>query len=304
MLTRLLEEYLDDLGSQGRLSAKTQEAYRRDLTPWIGWLQEQHTSLPGSAPNDPLYLRIYLRERSKAGVSNRSLARFLCAVNSFQNYLGARPGLNKFVFKLPKMKFRADLPAFISQKDSRVLFDGSGTGVSGQGYLYLRDFLMVALLYATGVRREELARITLGDIDAQRGLITVLGKGHKTRLVPVGVETLKDLKRFIALRETFASERQSDCDSLFLNRLGKSLSVRSIDRRVKKFGRQHGLDFSPHTLRHSFATHLLENGADLILIKEILGHVSLSTTQKYTHVTAETMKKVYRQAHPRSGAEK
>lgn len=272
------------------------------MVPWISWLEEQHAALPGNAPNDPLYLRIYLRERSEAGVSNRSLARFLSAVNGFQKYLGSRPNMIKYIFKLPKMKFNAALPDFITQKDSVSLFEVSVSDGTGKGYLHLRDFLMVALLYATGVRREELARITLKDIDMQRGLIAVIGKGNKTRVVPVGDQTLKDIERYLVLRNIFADRKESDSDSLFLNRLGKPLSVRSIDRRVKKFGRGKGLDFTPHTLRHSFATHLLENGADLILIKEILGHASLSTTQKYTHVTAETMKKVYRRAHPRSGA--
>ena len=112
---------------------------------------------------------------------------------------------------------------------------------------------------------------------------------------------MKDLNHYIMIRKDYINKKQSASDSLFLNKYGSSISPRSIDRLVKKFGRSKGLDFTPHTLRHSFATHLLENGADLMLIKEILGHASLSTTQKYTHVTAETMKKAYKSAHPRSG---
>ena len=170
-----------------------------------------------------------------------------------------------------------------------------------KSYFYMRDFLIVALLYATGIRREELKNIRLSDIDRRHGTITVTGKGNKVRLVPLGEETLKDLNHYMKKRDNFISEKQSESDSLFLNKFGNTLSARSVDRLVKKFGRSKGLDFTPHTLRHSFATHLLENGADLMLIKEILGHASLSTTQKYTHVTAETMKKAYKNAHPRSG---
>jgi len=120
--------------------------------------------------------------------------------------------------------------------------------------------------------------------------------------VPVGDQTFDDLKAYLGVREHFLREKGTTTDHLLLNRYGRPLSVRSIDRVVRAFGRRRGMEFTPHTLRHSFATHLLENGADLMLIKEILGHASLSTTQKYTHVTAEAMKKVYRKAHPRSGA--
>ncbi|MEA2031409.1 MAG: tyrosine-type recombinase/integrase [candidate division Zixibacteria bacterium] len=304
MLTKALKKYLDLLVSQGKHSEKTIDAYRRDLTPWIVWLQKQYIALPGNVPNDPLYLRIYLRSRSETGVSNRSLARFLNALNGFQKYIGSRSSMKKYLFKLPAMKYSSRMPDFINQNETVRLFDTNTTEISTKGYLYQRDFMMVALLYATGLRREELADINLVNIDSKKGLITVTGKGNKMRVVPVGENTLADLNYYLTIRKTFVSNKQSNSDSLFLNRLGLPISVRSIDRRVKKFGRNKGLDFTPHTLRHSFATHLLENGADLMLIKEILGHVSLSTTQKYTHVTAETMKKVYKHAHPRSGEKK
>jgi site-specific recombinase XerD len=130
----------------------------------------------------------------------------------------------------------------------------------------------------------------------------VLGKGNKVRTVPLGDRTQQDLSDYLESRSSYAAQKESQSDGLLLNRFGGALGVRSIDRLVKKFGLAEGVELTPHTLRHSFATHLLENGADLLLIKEILGHSSLSTTQKYTHVTAETMKKVYHKAHPRSGS--
>jgi site-specific recombinase XerD len=132
----------------------------------------------------------------------------------------------------------------------------------------------------------------------------VVGKGNKERVVPLGDTTKADLVNYLAKREAFVEESGGVSPSLFLNRNGERLSVRSIDRLVKKFGQAQGVDLTPHALRHSLATHLLENGANLMLIKEILGHASLSTTQKYTHVTAEAMKRVYRDAHPRSGSKK
>ena len=304
MLVKALDNYLKDLmQNQGR-SERTVEAYRRDLTPWMQFLQEQHKAMPSAPPNDSLFLRVYLRERSESGVSNRSLARFLSALSSFQKYLSPRKKYQPYMFKIPKMKYRADIPRFISQKEAVALFEHRNARDDKQSYSYRRDFLMVSLLYVTGIRREELARINLADIDHRLGLISVLGKGNKVRQVPLGEKTHEDLQRYLEHRAEFASGKGSSSPALFLNRSGGPLSVRSVDRLVKKYAHSEGLDFTPHTLRHSFATHLLENGADLMLIKEILGHSSLSTTQKYTHVTAETMKKTYRAAHPRSGSEK
>jgi site-specific recombinase XerD len=153
----------------------------------------------------------------------------------------------------------------------------------------------------SGLRREELALLTLADIDLTRGMLSVIGKGRKERVVPLGDTTLQELRDYLVLREEYAVAKGSVSTLLLLNRHGGPLSVRSVNRLVRKYALGQGVTLTPHTLRHSFATHLLENGADLRLIKELLGHSSLSTTQKYTHVTAETMKSVYRKAHPRSG---
>ncbi len=304
MLTKALESFLKDLADTRGRAARTLEAYRRDLSPWVSFLEKQYEAQPSAVPNDPLFLRIYLRERSEAGLSNRSLARFLSALSSFQRFMTPHKKYQPLLFKIPKMKYREDIPRFISQKDAIKLFEHGGVREDKQSYYYRRDFIMVSLLYVTGIRREELAAISLSNLDLKCGLITVLGKGNKIRQVPIGDKTLEDLKDYLEVRSQFASLKESQANALFLNRSGERLSIRSVDRLVGKFARSEGIEFTPHTLRHSFATHLLENGADLILIKEILGHSSLSTTQKYTHVTAETMKKAYRAAHPRSGSSK
>ena len=304
MLRKALADYLKYLSEQKSRSANTVAAYRRDLTPWVSFLEERHRQLPGSPKNDPLFLRVYLRQRAEAKVSNRSLARFLSALSGFQRYLERRKNNRDFLFKIPRVKFSEKLPEFIPQHDAARLFEHDNTREDKNTFFYWRDFLMIALFYVTGIRREELARIRLSDFDRSRGLLTVLGKGNKERLVPVGERTLEDLKRYLELREAFAGKKSSTAEQLFLNRRGGALTVRSVNRVVNKFSRKEGVRFTPHKLRHSFATHLLENGADMMLIKEILGHASLSTTQKYTHVTAEVMKKVYRQAHPRSGTKK
>ncbi len=302
MLHKALTDYLKSLASGGRHSAKTIESYSRDLSPWIVFLEKKYTELPSAARNDPLLLRLYLRLRSEKGLSNRSLARFLSALSGFQRYLSRKSQYKPYIFKLTRMKFSADIPTFVPQSEAARLFEHGNARSDKGSYFYWRDFIMIALLYATGIRREELADIRLGDLELKTGLITVTGKGNKVRAVPVGERTLEDLERYLAMRDEFVSEKGTLSAALLLNRYGRPLSVRSIDRLVKKYGCAEGLDLTPHTLRHSFATHLLENGADLMLIKEILGHSSLSTTQKYTHVTAETMKKAYKRAHPRSGA--
>jgi site-specific recombinase XerD len=154
------------------------------------------------------------------------------------------------------------------------------------------------------MRRTELAELKLNDLNLATGLVTVVGKGNKERVVPMGDNTTNDLKNYLVYREKFLKDMKQSCPDLFLNKSGKKITGRSINRLVNSFAKKRGLNFTPHTLRHSFATHLLENGADLMLIKEILGHSSLSTTQKYTHVTAEAMKKQYQSAHPRSGFQK
>ncbi|PWB69235.1 tyrosine recombinase XerD, partial [candidate division GN15 bacterium] len=244
----------------------------------------------------------YLRQRSAQGVANRSLARFLSALSGFQKYMANAKEFRQCLFKLPRIKYSGKLPAFVPQGEAKKIFEPAAARPEQSKYAYWRDYMMVVLLYVTGLRREELAGLTLADLDLARGLATTIGKGNKERVVPVGDSTVSELNDYMKVRDSFARETDSASTHLFLNKAGKPLTVRSVDRLVKQFAQAQGMSFTPHTLRHSFATHMLENGADLVLIKEILGHASLSTTQKYTHVTAESMKRVYQKAHPRSGA--
>ena len=302
MLQPQLEKYLVHLAQSKHRSPKTVEAYERDLKPWVAYLETQFSVQPGAAQNDPIFLRSYLRKRSAEGVSNRSLARFLSALSGFQRFLGRAKENRHRLFKIPRIKYSGKLPEFVPQGEVRKLFDPDQAQPESGKYPYWRDYMMVVLLYVSGLRREELGKLTLADLDIGRGLATTIGKGNKQRVVPVGDSTVADLRHYLKIREEFAQGKQSREQHLFLNKAGRPLTVRSIDRLVKQFSKKHGMSFTPHTLRHSFATHMLENGADLVLIKEILGHASLSTTQKYTHVTAESMKRVYQKAHPRSGA--
>ncbi|MFQ5499089.1 MAG: tyrosine-type recombinase/integrase [Candidatus Zixiibacteriota bacterium] len=310
MLNEVLDRFLKSLREERQCSPLTVDAYQRDLTPWVQFLTEKDNRA-GAASGDPLLLRVYLGRRMKIGISNRSLARFLSALSSFQKFCRLSGLAVGFQFRIPRMKVPLTIPRFVSQQNAADMFKGGPHSSGSSRYAILRDYTIVALLYATGIRRQELATIRLADIDLTSGMITVHGKGNKVRMVPIGDRTLEELRSYLDVREEFEQSRRllrgTDTQSnsqLLLNRGGRPLSVRSIDRIVQKFGRRYGVDLTPHRLRHSFATHLLENGADLMLIKEILGHATLSTTQKYTHVTAETMKQVYQRSHPRSGCRK
>jgi integrase/recombinase XerD len=304
MLEKLLVHYLKYLQTNGRFSKNTVDSYRRDLRPWVEFLESEQKKDPLHKSNDPILLRMYLRKRSETGITNRSLSRFLSSLSGFQKYLTVKRGYKDYIFELPKMKFKSTIPDFLSQKDAARLFEERTHTRGEDKYLYHRDYMILSLLYSTGMRRTELAELKLNDLNLATGLVTVVGKGNKERVVPMGDNTTNDLKNYLVYREKFLKDMKQSCPDLFLNKSGKKITGRSINRLVNSFAKKRGLNFTPHTLRHSFATHLLENGADLMLIKEILGHSSLSTTQKYTHVTAEAMKKQYQSAHPRSGFQK
>lgn len=301
MIQNALKQYLKYIETGGRVSQNTIDSYRRDLAPWTEYLEKQYFKSPTVSKNDPLLLRMYLRKRSEQKISNRSLARFLSALSSFQKYLTNRRGYKEYMFDIPKMKYKSTIPGFLTQKDTDKLFVEKN---ESDKYQHFRDYVILALLYSTGMRRTELGSLKITDIDHTTGLITVIGKGNKERVVPMGENTASELRSYLLVREKFLKEKNQQSNALFLNKSAEKLNVRSVNRLVNAFAQKHGMKFTPHTLRHSFATHLLENGADLMLIKEILGHSSLSTTQKYTHVTAESMKKQYQSSHPRSGYQK
>ena len=163
MLTKALEKFLDKTARTRAYSPNTIAAYRRDLSPWVHFLESKYIEMPSLGRNDPLLLRIYLGERSERGVSNRSLARFLSALSTFQKYLVLQPHGKQYIFKLPRMKFGKRIPKFISQADGRRLFD-ENISDDKREYFYWRDFCIVSILYATGIRREELSAIKLLSI--------------------------------------------------------------------------------------------------------------------------------------------
>jgi len=296
MLRSALKEYFKFLLEKRRLAPGSIETYRRSLEPWVDFFEKELESSSPDSQINSIILRKYLAARRKAGISVRTLAGFISALSGFQQFLTQKKGGGKYLCKLSKIKYSEKIPDFLSQKEADEIFDF----LNKDNYLGWRDYIMVSLFYISGIRRAEMAGLKVADIDLSRRVITVIGKGNKERVAPFGDTLESDIKIYLEIRDSFVSGDKRHQGYLFLNYRKEPLTVRSIDRAVKKYCASLGRRVTPHMLRHSFATHMLENGADILAIKEILGHSSLATTQKYTHVTTEQLKKVYNKSHPRA----
>jgi integrase/recombinase XerC len=300
-----VQAYLRHVKDERQLSRHTVEAYRRDLSDLEGFLGEYYGSLDwtwGSV--DRLAIRAFLSHVTMLGLKRGTIARKLSTVRSYFRFLH-REGA---VAANPARHVRAprqgrELPGYLTQREMSRLFDLAGEQAGARGWRGMRDRSLMELLYAAGLRLSEAHSLNVADVDLDRGQVKVLGKGGKERIVPIGrlaVRALRDYNRERASRfgvpvvtePMFMSDRDR----------GTRLSRRQIQRVVTRFimlaAEESGL--STHSVRHSFATHLLDEGADLLAIKELLGHASLSTTQMYAHTSRERLKQVYRVAHPRS----
>ena len=239
----------------------------------------------------------------KKGNKSRTISRKIASVRSFlrflveEGYLKSNPAEG-----IPLPKQQKKLPMFLDEGETVRLMSAPVR----KDILGMRDRAILETLYSTGMRVGELVSLKLNSIDFIGGVVRVSGKGRKERIVPIGEKALESLGKYLKMREELLSKQRKDIrqdrNALFLDRWGGRLSARSICRMVSKYVRILGakIGISPHTLRHSFATHLLNAGADLRAVQELLGHVSLSTTQVYTHVTTERLKSVYTKAHPRA----
>ena len=296
MLKKTLGNYLKFLTEKRGLSPGSIETYKTNLAPWVEFLENEYKTTSPDPNVNSILLRKYLSKRRQESISVRTLAGFISALSGFQQYLQHERKDIEYICKLSKLKYSEKVPDFLSQKEASELFEL----VEKESYPAWRDYIMVSLFYISGMRRAELTALKLHDIDLKKHLINVIGKGNKQRFVPFGDAIADDLKFYIDLRNSYARSKKAGQANLFLNYRGDPLTVRSIDRIVKKYCARLGKRVTPHMLRHSFATHMLENGADILAIKEILGHSSLATTQKYTHLTTEQLKVIYKKAHPRA----
>jgi len=250
---------------------------------------------------EPLTIREFLAYLYGQNYTKSTTARKLATLRSFYKFL-IRRGLVSVnplsTIRTPKQEKR--LPKCLDLEQVQKLLDAPGDG----DLLAARDKAMLEVLYSSGIRVSELVELEMADMDLQEGVLRVRGKGRKDRLTPIGSQAIKALQRYFELRNADPRLAAQTTGRVFLNKHGQSLSTRSVRRKLDKYLVQAGLDpgISPHTLRHSFATHLLNNGADLRSVQELLGHQSLSTTQIYTHLSTSRMKEVYDQAHPRAAA--
>lgn len=293
----LLHRFYRHLDVERNLSVHTRKAYQRDLEEFVRSarsyldLDEKDPFSPGQV--DRLLLRRHLAELHRRNRKS-TIARKLSALRTFFRFLVREGDLEASPGELVATP-RQDkyLPRTLTVDETFGLLDRGG----GDDLLALRDQAMFELLYSSGLRVGELTGLDVGDLDRASGLVRVLGKGSKERIVPVGHKALEALQNYLDARLDPGMDQP-----LFLNCRNGRLSPRSVQRLLKVRLLKSGVlrDASPHALRHSFATHLLDSGADLRAIQELLGHASLSTTQKYTQVSIEHLTSVYDQAHPRS----
>ncbi len=295
----LVEQFLVHLGSHRRLSPMTVKSYAEDLAHFLRFLESPDVACEEWGAVDVQVIRRYLGALQDQEYRKTTIARRLSCLRSFFRYLVRRrvitadpmaglmaPRLER---RLPKVANRELLDALLEAPD-----EATPAG--------LRDRAILELLYATGVRGSELEAIDVSDVEFGRREIRVLGKGSKERVVIFGKAAQEALAEYLSRGRPHLLKENRDEPALFLNRFGKRLSVRSVRDILEKYLMQVAaeLHLSPHSLRHSFATHLLDGGADLRAVQELLGHSSLGTTQVYTHVSNQRLQAAFRRAHPRA----
>jgi integrase/recombinase XerC len=294
-----MEDFLSHLRDEKNASVHTLRNYRIDLTSFSAYFRASGGDFDPAGVT-AVELRAYLSSLYEKNAKT-SIARRLAALRSFYRYLFRRGLVDADVAeRVPLPRAEKRLPRHLSLEETERLL-GTPEQASALG---LRNRAILELLYSTGLRVAELASLDTDDLaaipESEGGTLRVIGKGRKERLVVCGATARRAVAKYLERREEFGPEEEET--ALFLNSRGGRLTVRSIERMVEAVARAAGLpgDVTPHTLRHSFATHLLANGADLRLIQELLGHASLSTTQKYTHLELAQLMREYRSAHPKA----
>lgn len=288
-----IAKFIRYLEVENDASKHTLRAYRKDLESFSEYVGEKARDI------ELIDVRGFVAQQSKDGLNKTTAARRLATVRSFLNFLCREGYIKSNPAKLvttPKTEKR--LPNFLSVDDVFTLIEKP----DGIGFLYTRDRAILELLYSSGLRVSEIAELNVDDINTKEGLVKVKGKGKKERMLPIGSKAIEAIKAYTAEKMLLKNKGTA----MFLNRRGARLSDRGVRRIVVKYSRLIGINgqIGPHTLRHTFASHLLQAGADLRVIQELLGHSSLSTTQKYTHIDITHLMDVYDRAHPLSGDEK
>jgi integrase/recombinase XerD len=291
----VIRRVLDQLWLEQGLSRHTLSAYETDIRLFAAWLGRQGCPLLGA---DRALIMRFLAERLADGHKPRSTARLLSALRRFYGWLAAHGeiGLDPTLDISPP-RIGRPLPKALGEADVEALLAAPMIDT----HLGLRDRAMLETLYATGLRVSELVGLALGQISLSAGVVRVLGKGRKERLVPLGAEAVHWIERYLAEARPTLLEGLGESEALFVTRRGGPMTRQMFWMLIKRYAREAGIaaPLSPHTLRHAFATHLLNHGADLRVVQMLLGHSDLSTTQIYTHVARARLKALHQAHHPR-----
>lgn len=297
--------FLRHLADERQLSPNTVLAYGRDLRDLGRFLSDYYGTPDWQWTNvDRLTLRAFLGDLRRRGLSKRTAGRKLSAVRAFFRFLQLEEVVEKNpsrAVRAPKMEKR--LPGHLSRGEAQAVFDYAEVRAAENTLAGTRDLVILELLYGSGLRLAELQGLDLSDLDLVTEQVKVRGKGRKERIVPITAAAVTAIRRYEPRRNEVAGRAKgADRRALLFNASGGRFSRSGIQRAVHRIldGAGRGDDLSVHSLRHTFATHLLDAGADLMAVKELLGHVSLSTTQIYTHTSTERLRKIYLQAHPRA----
>lgn len=298
-MEQIINEFIDFIRLEKGLSQNTIQSYKRDLTQYHDYLSEQKLKHIDNV--DRMVIQKYFATLKDEGKSSKTIARLAATIRSFHQFAIRE----KYAVKDPTIlietpKYEQKLPDVLSEQEvNQLLTFPHMTNARDE-----RDRAMLELLYGTGVRVSELIQLKVEDVNLTMGFVRVFGKGNKERIVPLGDQLMKLLKHYIQeVRPNLLKKQITDV--LFLNARGGALTRQGFWKILKKIGLEKGITktLTPHTLRHSFATHLLENGADLRAVQEMLGHSDISTTQLYTHISKKQIRDMYLTYHPRAKKE-
>lgn len=294
-----ITDFLDYLGIERNMSEHTVRNYGVDLAQFYSHLVETNQSKEFPEGVTHIMIRSFMAELSEKGVSRQTIARKVAALRSFYKYLQRKGRIDSNparVVHTPKLEKK--IPAFLTVTMIERLLAAPESG----SFIGSRDKAILELIYSAGLRSFELVGLDHSDIDLDRRVLRLRGKGMKERVNPVGRYAIAALEEYLTHKRNHHDRARFDPDAVFLNFRGQRLTTRSVRRMLSHYSAIAGLppDVSPHTLRHSFATHLLQRGADLRVVQELLGHENISTTQIYTHITACEMQRIYGESHPRA----